>query len=72
MLPGYENTLSELEKRILKLIPANTQILEITDVWDLFKIDGFKCDDIEPSYAQARHALNNAIFVYKESLKCQK
>lgn len=56
----YEETANELLDRILKLVPAHPEILEITNSFDLFKIDGFKCDDLEPSLGQAQWALSTA------------
>ena len=70
MLPGYENTITELEKRIFDLIPSNPKILEIEDPFELFKlVKEFNCDDLKPSSAQARYALYHAQLKYKESLK---
>ena len=54
---GYEDRAQELKRRILALIPNHPEILEIDSAWGLFKVDGFKCDDLEPSYAQAMFAL---------------
>lgn len=53
----YETTAAVLQKRIEALGP---QILEVTRVFDLFKIPGFQCDDLEPSLAQAQFALSAA------------
>jgi hypothetical protein len=70
MLSGYENTITELEKRIFDLIPNNPKILEIEDPFELFNlVKEFNCDDIAPSFAQARHALYHTQLRYKESLK---
>ncbi len=63
---NYENTANELVDRILKLIPKNPQILEITDVFKLFKISGFKCDDLDPTLYQAQWALAKAKSIWKE------
>ncbi len=60
----YESTASELTNRILVLIPQQPQILGLTSAWDLFKIPGFKCDDIGPSLAQASWALSSAQRIY--------
>ena len=56
----YEATAEELTNRILALVPSHPEILEIKDVFDLFKIEGFKCDDIAPSWFQAQWSLAQA------------
>ena len=53
----YEQTADELTQRIVALGP---QILDVDDAWKLFKVPGFKCDDIGPSLAQADWALSAA------------
>ena len=50
---AYESVAHELRDRILALIPHHPEILEMDSVWDLFDVDGFKCDDLGPSLAQA-------------------
>ncbi|MCK4500558.1 hypothetical protein KAU11_08670 [Candidatus Babeliales bacterium] len=57
MLP-YHTTINELVARIEFLVPNNPQILKLESVFGLFKIDGFKCDDLNPSLAQAQGALS--------------
>jgi len=57
---NYESTGNELADRILALIPSHPEILEMDDAWGLFKVDGFSCDDLAPSLAQAQWALCNA------------
>jgi len=57
---NYESTGNELADRILALIPSHPEILEMDDAWGLFKVDGFSCDDLAPSLAQAQWALSNA------------
>jgi hypothetical protein len=57
---NYENTANELRDRIIALIPDHPEILTMRSPWDLFKIDGFKCDDLGPSMAQAGWALSAA------------
>ena len=57
---NYGDTAEQLTERILKLIPKQPQILDITDPWKLFKVPGFKCDDLGPSAAQAGFALEMA------------
>ena len=59
-MPIYAGTEKELEDRIFDLIPKNLELLEMTDPWDLFKIPGFKCDDLAPSLFQAQYALEKA------------
>lgn len=61
----YESTANELTNRILALIPTQPQILDLTSAWDLFKVPGFKCDDIGPSLAQASWALSSAQQAYR-------
>lgn len=55
-----------LSERILALIPENLQIMDFTDPHQLFKVKGFNCDDIGPSYFMASWALSRAIYFYKE------
>lgn len=62
---AYTATADELTKRILALIPAHPEIMTIESPFDLFKIDGFKCDDIGPSLAQAGWALGKARQIHK-------
>lgn len=62
---AYEATANELRDRILALIPTQPLILEMVDVWDLFRVEGFKCDDLQPSLAQAQAALRSAQETYK-------
>ena len=53
----YESTADVLVERIAALGP---QILAIDDPWTLFKVEGFKCSDLEPSLFQASWALEVA------------
>jgi hypothetical protein len=64
---AYTNAANELVGRILKLIPAHPEILIMDGAWDLFKVEGFKCDDLEPTLAQANWALAKAKADYIES-----
>lgn len=57
---SYNSTAEELSKRILALIPAHPELLTLDDPWKLFKVEGFKCDDLQPSLAQAAWALGDA------------
>jgi len=61
----YISTANELSDRILKLIPEHPEISELDDCWGLFKIEGFKCDDLSPSFFQASWALNDAKHRYQ-------
>jgi hypothetical protein len=56
----YASLAEELSARIYALIPEQPAILELNDVWRLFKIPGFHCDDLGPSMYQASWALNAA------------
>ena len=61
----YVSTAHELKKRITKLIPEHQEILSLESAWDLFKVPGFKCDDLQPSLSQASWALSAACDEYK-------
>lgn len=63
----YESTANKLRDMILKLIPDNKEILEMSDPFDLFKIKGFKAGEDLTLY-QAMWALSNAKKNYYESL----
>ena len=54
---AYSSVCDILEGRILALIPEHPEILDIESPFKLFKVDGFKCDDLQPSFAQASGAL---------------
>lgn len=56
----YAGTADALVQRIAALIPKHPEILSMNDPAGLFKIPGFKCDDLQPSYFQASWALNKA------------
>jgi hypothetical protein len=49
-----------LRDRIDALIPAHPEILTMQSPWDLFAVDGFRCDDLDPTWSQARAALDAA------------
>ena len=66
----YSNTANELVRRIQALIPEHPEILELDSPWDLFKIKGFTCNDLNPSLFQAQWALEKAIALNNE--KCPK
>jgi len=57
----YVSTADELVNRISALIPSRPEILKIENPFELFKVEGFKCDDLQPSLAQASWALSKAI-----------
>ena len=56
----YATVADELAARIAALIPSNPEILDMTSPWDLFSLKDFKCDDLQPSLAQAAFALGKA------------
>jgi len=66
---AYTATADELTKRILALIPAHPEIMTLESPFDLFKIDGFKCDDLGPSLAQAGWSLSKARQLHKAKTK---
>ena len=63
----YEACAVELRNRIAALIPDNPGILRMDSPWDLFGVDGFKCDDLQPSAGQAAWALSNAKRMYESA-----
>jgi len=65
MARHYEKCGQSLKSRILALIPKHKQILQITDPFELFRIPGFKCDDLEPTLAMADAALAQAKYDYQ-------
>ena len=60
---GYSATAEALVDRIVALGP---QILEVEDAWGLFKVPGFQCDDLHPSFYQAQFALAKAKAIVSE------
>lgn len=56
----YASTADALVQRILDVAKTQPQILELTSPWDMFKVPGFKCDDLAPSLFQASWALGRA------------
>ena len=62
------DTISTLAKRIFEKIPTNPEIMEITNAWELFNIEGLEIEDLQPSFAQARHALIRAQECYEARL----
>jgi hypothetical protein len=65
MHPMYVATGNKLADRIAELIPTHPEILTMKDAFQLFKVEGFKCDDLDPSLAQAQWALAEAQSRYK-------
>ncbi len=57
---NYAATADTLVERIVALIPQHPEILEMSDPWKLFKVEGFDCKDIGPSLFQASWALARA------------
>ena len=64
MASDYERTGNTLVDRIVALIPEHPEILDLDSPWDLFKC-GLKCNDLQPTLAQASAALGKAKFVFK-------
>ena len=60
----YEDAGQELKRRIKALIPEHPEIMEMRGPWGLFKVPGFRCDDLEPSMAMADAALDLARHEY--------
>ena len=56
----YTATADTLTDRIRALIPSHPEIMEMESAWDLFKVDGFDCKDLNPSAFQAGFALGKA------------
>lgn len=63
----YAETADELADRIENLIPSHPEILTMDDPFKLFGVEGFSCDDLGPSLAQAWWALREARKRYNES-----
>ena len=55
----YEDTANELVHRIVDAVPPNT-LRDMESAWDLFRVEGFHCDDLQPSLMQATWALATA------------
>ena len=65
------DTIDTLAKRIFEKIPTNPEIMEITNAWELFDIEGLEIEDLQPSLAQARHALIRAQECYEAGLSVE-
>lgn len=59
-------TVLEVTRRILKLMPDNPQILQFQTAWDLLDVPGFDISDLQPSLAQTTKALVDAQRQYEE------
>lgn len=68
---AYTAPAEKLTKRILALIPSHPEIMTLESPFDLFKIDGFKCDDLDPSLAQASWALGKARKLHQDNAVAQ-
>lgn len=64
---SYVETTNKLTERILELIPTHPEILSFESPWELFKVDGFKSNDLDPSFMQADFALQAARKLYTET-----
>jgi hypothetical protein len=62
---GYTSLANALRDRILALMPDNPTLATMDDPWGLFKVPGFKCDDLGPTLAQAAFALRAAQQAYR-------
>ena len=60
---AYTNTADELTTRIVALGP---QVMEIASAWDLFKVPGFHCQDLQPSLFQVQWSLSRAKAILRE------
>lgn len=68
MKETYIDIVGELERRITALMPEHQQeILGIGSPFDLHKITGFHCDDLNPSLFQAHVALARACKKWREA-----
>lgn len=62
----YQSTADTLRDRILALIPQHPEILDIKSCWDLFKVEGFTCGDLDVTMFQAGWALSAAKQAYQQ------
>lgn len=67
IIAAYETTAEQLRDRILALIPKHPEILEMNDCFKLFGVQGFHCDDLKPSLAQAGWAMRSAQRLYRKA-----
>ena len=61
----YSDTANTLAQRILALIPAHPKIMDMIEPFDLYKVEGFDCSDLEPTLFQASWALSRAKLLYE-------
>jgi len=61
----YGATADKLCERIFALFEEHPEVLEMKNCWELFKVDGFDCSDLEPTYMQAACALAKAKGLHK-------
>ncbi len=54
---AYAATAEALVERIRALVPDHPELLTMRSAWDLFKVPGFKCDDLDVTAAMASAAL---------------
>lgn len=57
---SYRVTVDLLVTRIRTLISKHPEIMTMESPWELFKVPGFKAEDLSPSLAQASWALVRA------------
>lgn len=62
----YTDTADALVARIDALVPAHPEILTLTSAWELFRVPGFHCDDLQPSAFQAGWALAKVQAMHRE------
>lgn len=58
--PPYEATCNNLSDHILDLMKKDPKVAEITDIWDLLRVEGYEGGKYEPSLAQAIAAFEHA------------
>lgn len=56
---NYFQIANELQFRIMRLAVSHPEILNMSDPFDLLKVEGFEYNDLEPSLAQVTFALSN-------------
>ncbi len=66
-----DNVIDILARRIFEKIATNPEILKMTNPWDLFDVPGLEIEDLQPSLAQARHALIRAQECYEAGLSVE-
>jgi hypothetical protein len=60
----HAGIIEELACRIVKLIPDHPEILLTHNPFDLQEIDGFECNDLQLSLAEARAAIRRAMTLW--------